>query len=139
MPVVGRKPKPAGQARNRTTPAHDWAEVPNVPFAAAPSLPSKQPDGRLWPAWTRRWWQVVSSMPHCCLWSGSDWEFAFDTAFLKARFHVDGGASLATEIRNRERVLGTTADFRRDLRVRYVEPSAVAPVEVTQLDDYRDL
>lgn len=140
MPVTGRKPKPEGQARNRNKPTHDWTEVEDTPFADAPKLPKAQPDGRPWPAWTRRWWAVVSTMPHCRLWSDSDWEYAFDTAALKATFHTEGGTGLATEIRNREKVLGTTADYRRDLRIRYVDPAAPKPVaEVTQIDDYRDL
>jgi hypothetical protein len=58
------------------------------------------------------------------LWSESDWEFAFDTAALKAKFHAEPASALATEMRNREKVLGTTADFRRDLRIRYVDPAA---------------
>lgn len=140
MPVSGRKPKPEGQARNRAKPTHDWTEVTNLPFTEAPNLPKAQPDGRPWPAWTKRWWQAVSKMPHCRLWSQSDWEFAFDTATLKAKFHTEGGVGLATEIRNRERVLGTTADFRRDLRIRYVDPEEQkSSAEVTKLDDFRDL
>lgn len=140
MPVAGRKPKPAGQAVNRTKPTHDWTEVVDTPFKDGPKLPTKRPDGRAWPAWTKRWWNVVRAMPHCALWTQSDWEFAFDTAELKAKFHTEGGTGLATEIRNRERVLGTTADYRRDLRIRYVEAvEQDAPAEVTNLDDYRDL
>ena len=82
----------------------------------------------------------MSSMPHCRLWTPSDWEYAFDTAFLKAAFHTDGGAGLATEIRNREKVLGTTADYRRDLRIRYVDQAEhETPAEVTNISDYRDL
>jgi len=30
---------------------------------------------------------------------------------------------LATELRNREKVLGSTIDSRRDLRIRYTEPA----------------
>lgn len=141
MPVTGRKPKPDGQARNRNKPTHDWTEVVEVPFADAPKLPSKMPNGMTWPTWTRRWWGVVSAMPHCTLWTDSDWEFAFDTAALKGVFHLSPTNAMATEIRNREKVLGTTADYRRDLRIRYVDPSQ--PVEqaagVVKLDDYRDL
>ena len=80
MPVPGRKAKPEGQARNRNKPTHDWTEVPDVPFKGAPKLPAKMPNGLPWPTWTKRWWRVVSSMPHCALWSDADWEFAFDTA-----------------------------------------------------------
>jgi hypothetical protein len=60
---------------------------------------------------------------------------------LKAVFHISPTNALATEIRNRERVLGTTADFRRDLRIRYVDAKPAAPTgeNVTSMDDYRDL
>lgn len=141
MPVTGRKPKPEGQAVTRHRPTTDWTEVVNVPFTEAPKLPRSQPDGRPWPAWTKRWWATVSRMPHCALWGEPDWQFAFDTAVLVAKFHSEGTTGLATEIRNREKVLGTTVDFRRDLRIRYVDPQpeAETPAGVTQLDDYRDL
>ena len=140
MPVAGRKPKPAGQAINRNKPTHDWIEVPNIPYKDAPKLPAKQPDGRAWPTWTRRWWAAASTMPHCRLWSQADWEFAFDTAALKARMHTEPTASLATEVRGREKILGTTVDYRRDLRIRYVEPLAETSTraDVVSMDDYRD-
>lgn len=141
MPVTGRKAKPEGQAVNRHKPTHDWTEVVDQPFAGAPKLPKTQPNGMAWPSWTKRWWGVVSTMPHCTLWTDSDWEFAFDTAALKAVFHMSSTNAMATEIRNREKVLGTTADYRRDLRIRYVaaKVETEAPAEVTKLDDYRDL
>ena len=42
--------------------------------------------------------------------------------------------------RNRQRVDGTTFDFWRDLRIRYVQPGASdAPADVAGLDVYRDL
>ncbi len=141
MPVAGRKPKPEGQSRNRNKPTYDWTEVEAVPFMGGPKLPGRMPNGLPWPSATKQWWKVVSAMPHCVLWSPSDWEYALDTAFLKALFHMQGQTSVATEIRNRERVLGTTADYRRDLRVKYVEVKADQgqPAGVTSLDDYRDL
>lgn len=143
MPVGGRKPKPEGQAVNRHKPLHDWTEVPDLPFTAGAKLPKTQPDGRPWPVWTRRWWAVLATMPHASIWSESDWEFAFDTASIKAKFHTDPTAALATELRNREKVLGTTVDFRRDLRIRYVDPAKPAEAgpaaDVVTLSDYRDL
>lgn len=137
MPVAGRKPKPDGQKRNRVKPTYEWVDVPNVPFDGAPKLP-KRPDGKSWPAATKRWWMAVSSMPHCVLWSESDWQFAVDTAYLVAVFH-DGKVSLGGEIRQREKVLGTTADARRDLRIRYVGDAdpVVEEGNVSSLDDYR--
>lgn len=123
---------------------HDWTEVENTPYdGPAPKLPTRYliDEGTLvraaWPAATKRWWQVVSRMPHCRLWTESDWQFALDTAEVHARFM---GGSPATELRTREKVLGTTADARRDLRIRYVDPQPESsPGEVVKLDDYRDL
>ena len=47
--------------------------------------------------------------------------------------------ALATELRYRERVMGTTWDARRSMRVRYVEPVAVKRSAVMHLDAYRNL
>ena len=83
-------------------------------------------------------------MPHCVLWGDAEWEFAIDSLELAARFYA-GDRAAATELRNREKQLGTTADYRRDLRIRYVDPDALdrqadeAAAEVTHLSDYRDL
>jgi hypothetical protein len=143
MAVRGTKPKPDGQKRNRVKPVHDWTEVVDVPFKGAPPLPKARPDGRSWPKWTRDWWRSVSTMPHCRLWSDSDWRYAMETAAVVAEMH-EGNMRLATEVRNREKILGTTMDFRRDLRIRYVaeedaaEPATPAGGNVTQIDGYRD-
>lgn len=74
-----------------------------------------------WPEETLRWWEAVSRMPHCVLWTEADWQFAIDTARVAAAFHA-GDVRVSTELRQRERILGTTTDARRDLRIRYVEP-----------------
>ncbi len=140
MPMTGRKPKPDGQKRNRMKPVMEWTEVVAVPFRGGRALPAKMPDGKVWPAYTRRWWKSTSSMPHCVLWDDADWAYALDTAIVAARFHL-GSMPAATELRNREKVLGTTLDFRRDLRIRYVASSSEASEEspgVTSLRDYRE-
>ncbi|MET8648421.1 hypothetical protein [Nocardia aurea] len=140
MPVGGRKPKPAGQARNRVKPVHDWTEVENVPFESAPALPDARADGRPWSARTRQKWTAWSEMPHCKLWGPAEWDFALDSIELAAQFH-EGNPRVATELRNRERVLGTTADYLRDLRIRYVDAAVELPeaASVTSMDDYRNL
>jgi len=140
MPVAGRKPKPQGQARNRVKPVHDWTEVENVPFEDAPDLPETRCDGRPWMARTRQKWAAWSTMPHCRLWGPAEWDFALDALELAAQFH-EGNHRVATELRNRERVLGTTRDFLRDLRIRYVdaEPERPESASVTSMDDYRNL
>jgi hypothetical protein len=134
MPLPGTKP--AETRRRRNAPIHEWIEVENVPFENAPPLPRQQPNDEKWPRATRRWWRYISSMPHCVLWSDADWQFAIDTAYVHAEF-VRGNVRVATELRNREKVLGTTVDFRRDLRIRYVEPRVEAPESVSVLEDYR--
>ncbi len=139
MPVGGAKPKPRDQIRHRNRSPIDWTEVPEVPFDRPRKLPLR-PGGGSWPAATRRWWSVVARMPHCTLWSDSDWQFAEHTARLVAAFD-EGDLKLATEIRQRERKLGVTADDRRDLRIRYVAeaPTPDRGGEVARIDDYRDL
>lgn len=143
MPVVGRKAKPAGQALNRNKPTFEWTEVADVPFADAPPLPPFPLPGEDsdedWHAMTLDWWTDISTMPHVRLWKVSDWRFAVDTALVADRFYK-GIMSAATELRNREKVLGTTADYRRDLRIRYTEPvesrpdTEDAPDNVSYLD-----
>lgn len=93
-----------------------------------------------WPAATRRWWTAISRLPHAGLWTGADWQFAMDTAHLVAAYHA-GNLRLAGEIRTRERIMGTTRDARRDLRIRYVpapdEDEVTVNPSVTAMDDYR--
>lgn len=144
MPVTGRKPK--DNPRNHVPPVHDWTEVRDVPFAGGPKLPRLRPDGKPWPKRTKAWWLAVSTMPHCVLWRDSDWSFALDVAQLAAAFH-EGDMARGPELRQREALLGTTLDARRDLRIRYLPVVARAepPTEeqeaapVAKLDDYRDV
>ncbi len=90
------------------------------------------------PESTKDWWESVTRMPHCVLWSPSDWAFCADTALVHAQA-VTGVISAMAELRMREKILGTTFDARRDLRIRYVdpedEPKVLAPVD--SLDDRR--
>ena len=133
MPVVGRVPKPEGQKVHRVQPAHDWLEVPDKPYTGPrPKIPADLSD------MTRAWWDAVSSMPHCVLWTDTDWAFAVATAVI-ADAALAGGVGAATELRNREKIMGTTLDFRRAIRVRYVDPKPRAVAKVASLDDYRDL
>lgn len=149
MPVSGRKPKPAGQARNRNKPTHDWTEVEDIPFDAPPvELPVMRneidKDGQVmtYPIHPRtvEWWADVSTMPHCRLWGPAEWRFAITTALVADALYY-GRTAVAGELRQREKVLGTTADARRDLRIKYVQPQPKEAPDagVTHLDDYRSL
>ena len=140
LTIAGRKPKPQGQARHRVKPVHDWTEVENVAFVGGPKLPRLRTNGRPWMKRTKDKWLAWSTMPHCVLWGPAEWDFALDAIELAAQFH-EGVSRAATELRSREKVIGTTIDSRRDLRIRYVEPKVVEPAgeNVTSLSDYRDL
>lgn len=139
MAITGRKPKPEGQAVHRNKVVHDWTEVDNVPFEGGPDLPEFTAQRRAWQAAVRSTWDAWRTMPHCKLWTPSDWAFALMTVELVALVY-DGETKWAAEVRNRERVLGTTAEFRRDLRLRYVDVAENASAaEVTNIADYRDL
>jgi hypothetical protein len=132
LPIPGTKPKP--EHRHRVKPPHEWQEVPKVPFEGGPKLPCESRFS--WPQRTKEWWAVVSRMPHCVLWAESDWAFAIDTAYLHAAYCAD--VRHANELRQRERIMGTTMDARRDLRIRYVESLPEEQREgVTAIDEYR--
>lgn len=131
MPAAGRKPNQGQPIRHRTKPVHDWTEVDAAPYEGAPSLPGRASKA------VQQWWAAVSTMPHCVLWDASDWQFAMDTARIAAAFYR-GNLKAATELRQREKVMGTTVDARRDLRIRYVEAPIDAPAGVTAIDEYRD-
>lgn len=140
MPPRGAHPKPEGQAVTRNPKVIDWIDVPDVPFAGGPKLPATQPDGLPWPRGIARRWKVWSTMPHCVIWSESDWQFALDTLVIAARFDVSATTTDAAEMRNREKVMGTTMDYRRALRIRYIDPASLAPLKsVANLDDFRAL
>lgn len=93
-----------------------------------------------WPPPTRAWFKAVGRLPHAALWTEADWQFAVDTAWLVAAFHI-GDHRLAGEIRARERIMGTTADARRSCRIRYIDAEG-QPTErdhhaVVAMADYR--
>jgi hypothetical protein len=137
---LGPRPKPQGQRRNRTPLVHSWVEVENAPFTDGPDLPPARRSGQPWPGWARERWDAWRSMPHAKLWRESDRGFAVDTIEVACQYLDGGPTGLVTELRNREKILGTTLDARRDLRIRYTEPGASdAPSSVTSLDEYRYL
>jgi hypothetical protein len=141
MPARGAKPKPPGQAVTRN-PRLDWTEVPNVPFADGPELRPRRRNGKPWPEACKRKWEAWRKMPHAALWDDTDWEFAFDAIEIAATMiggvDTEPDPRAAAELRTREKVMGTTLDFRRDIRVRYVDPPTGA-AKVVGLDDYRNL
>lgn len=107
--------------------------------------------GVRWRSAVQTWWLTLSTMPHCVLWSESDWAYAVDTALQKQiwwdQFATKGQtphSTLSTEIRRREDQMGTTVESRRKLRIRYLpvelDESSSTPAEpgtVSSLADRR--
>lgn len=146
MAMAGRKPADRPTV-TRHKPTVDWTEVPNEPYAGErPELPSTYtvmtPRGELqeFPIERRTidWWAAVSTMPHCVLWTPSDWQFCIDTAIVHANASTGKAAAMA-ELRQREKIMGTTVDARRDLRIRYIDAEQEAPAitAVASIDERR--
>jgi hypothetical protein len=133
MPAPGPMPKPADQRVRRNKESGDWREVPNVPFDG-PALPHDVDT-----VFAARWWDKVRQMPHCALWSQSDWLFAEATAVIADAFSKSP-KEFAAELRMREKVLGLTDDDRVRLRIRYVDATpSTEGANVARMSDYRDL
>jgi len=151
MPISGAKPS-GRPTVNRNKPTYEWTTVdPSLYDGWRPELPDvrqvmvKNGDVQIVPIEdrTRDWWEAVSTMPHCRLWTKSDWAFALDTAMVHAS-SVYGSVTAASELRQREKILGTTLDARRDLRIRYSEgefsnqpATTTAPAPVAHIADRR--
>jgi hypothetical protein len=103
-----------------------FTEVFDGPFdGPSPDLPKVR--GMRWHPQVAAWWQQVRRMPHCVLWGPTDWLFALDLAYLKQDWRTEYSegtvmSTKSTEIRRREDHLGTTAEARRKLLIRYVAP-----------------
>ena len=109
MAITGRPP--SERSRNRNPKTYDWAPVENIPFdGPSPELPRKGGRQR-WHAETRAWWEAVRRMPHCRLWTETDWRFALETAVLVEEFWR-GESSRAAELRLRSAKLGLTHEDR---------------------------
>lgn len=139
MPLAGRPP--SDNPRNRNVKTYEWAPVKNTPFAGpSPDLPAKSGRQR-WHRETLAWWDAVRRMPHCRLWTESDWRFAIETAVLVEEFWR-GELKVAAELRLRSAKLGLTHEDRLKLRIRYTTPdtdNAVTepPAAVARLDARR--
>lgn len=146
MTMPGRKPNE--RSVNKTPSKIEWTEIQNIPYdGPVPELPLTRtyinPKGEIQEVpienRTRYWWEAISKMPHCILWQPSDWQFALDTAMVHASAS-HGSVTAMGELRQREKIMGTTVDARRDLRIRYIDPKLDEPViaVVTNIDERRN-
>jgi hypothetical protein len=142
LPLAGRPP--SDSPRNRNAKTYEWSPVENAPYdGPSPDLPLKG-GKQQWHRETLAWWQAVRQMPHCRLWTDSDWRFAIETAALVEEFWR-GELKVAAELRLRSAKLGLTHEDRLKLRIRYTDPTsetdepvvATPPAAVARLDDRR--
>jgi hypothetical protein len=120
-----------------------WTEVPDVPYDGPKLSLPPMPGDLYWQPQVEAWWTQISSMPHCVLWTPTDWMFALETAYMKADWWSEyfGGtvhANKSTEIRRREDQMGTTVEARRKLLIRYVSvevDDSSVPVATPDRDD----
>jgi hypothetical protein len=139
--VVVRGPISKPNRRNRTPLTHTWIDIPDIPSTAGPDLPPRRCNGRRWPAYATARWAIWATMPHTARWGPSDWAYAVDSLELVVLTNrEDAPVSLWTELRAREKAMGTTWDARQGMRIRYVTPGTEGPAaSVASLDAYRDL
>lgn len=142
MSITGRPP--SDKARNRNQKSYDWSPVANEPYTGpSPDLPPKGGRQR-WHRETLAWWDAVRHMPHCRLWTDTDWRFAIETAVLVEEFWR-GEVARAAELRLRAAKLGLTHEDRLKQRIRYTDSTreddeaivAQAPAAVARLDARR--
>lgn len=128
MAIRGPKPKADDEKVTRHALTQGWIEIADVPFEPQEEhLIGRHPETRKkWAAATLAWYVAISTMPHCILWGPAQWQYARTTAVIYDRW-LKGDNARAGELRQREAIMGTTFDARRDLRIRYVSPMAFAP------------
>ncbi|MGH3760263.1 hypothetical protein [Actinophytocola sp.] len=138
MALAGRPP--SNNPRNRNPKTYDWSPIENTLYdGPSPDLPAtigRQP----WHPQTVAWWEAVRRMPHCRLWTETDWRFAIETAVLVDEFWR-GELARAAELRLRSAKLGLTHEDRLKQRIRYTNPDgpvvAETPAAVARLDERR--
>lgn len=131
---------PPKAVKHGRTPNSEWTDVIDRPYEG-PSLDLPKSPGngrRKWHDPVVAWWEQVRRMPHCILWTPTDWLFALETAFMKHQFWNDYAngelhSTLATEIRRREDQMGCTGEARRKLRIRYISPEEADDVPENSL------
>jgi hypothetical protein len=129
MAHTGAPPKNIKHGRGGNA---DWTDVPDIRYDGPWTIDLPRKCGRRnWLDQVTAWWDEVKRMPHCVLWTATDWHFALETAYMKQMFWLDYQdgemkSTAATEIRRREDQIGTTSEARRKLRIRYIDPETAA-------------
>src|SRR5690349_7556712 len=118
MPGRGPAPKPSHQ-RARTN--RDLVPTTVLEFrpAGQPTLPSRRPGGKAWPAQTKRWWEMWGRSAIAETFTETDWNELLDTAVLHARYWGDGDVRVEAGLRLRVAKFGATPEDRARLRIQF--------------------
>lgn len=123
--------RPPADDRSKVRNRHEikgWLDVVDTPFLAGRKY--ELPPGE-WTERTIAWWDNVRTMPHAILWAATDWDYAVDTAYVH-NMMWSGVSTAATELRQRERLMGITWESRRAASIRYIAADGtVLPQETT--------
>ncbi|QWW20140.1 hypothetical protein I6B53_03315 [Schaalia sp. 19OD2882] len=143
--MAGRGPQPKDptkRARRNADPA---------PLKIIPAIPTEQPplpkfyrevvgeDGVprkklfVWPAVTRRWWQMWAQSPLSGDFTETDWSFLLDTALLHAAVW-SGDLRFESELRLRVAKFGATPEDRARLRITFADADMVEAGEPRLVD-----
>lgn len=143
--MAGRGPAPKDPAtrarRNNPTAGMRVIEVERAEQPKLPVLYRYETDEQgkrrrvrfLWPAVTKRWWQMWAESPLSVDYTDVDWSYLLDTAKLHAEFW-QGDSTKATELRQRMQKFGATPEDRARLRIMFVaaeEAEARTPAPAT--------
>lgn len=126
----GPAPKPANRRARRNASSVD-GKVIEIQPSEQPTLPTfyvtdvdEEGNSRkrkfVWPAATKRWWDMWARSPLAADFTENDWSELLDTALVHAR-HWQGDPKAAPELRIRAAKFGATPEDRARLRITFAQ------------------
>jgi hypothetical protein len=126
--MAGRGPAPKAfdQRRNHHAPLRgEWVELPPLRRRVLPPLPRDED----WSPRTTRAWNAWGKDPATGMFGPAELQHALDLAYLYEQWVEKGGATLASEIRQRQDMLGLTPKGKQDRRWHVTTEAPVADGE----------
>lgn len=120
MAGKGAMPKPAHKLSGHGAAKKRQAQMTVIQSEPVPQppLPECMPNGDAWPERTVEWWDMWSDDPLSAEFRATDWAELMDTALIHAEVW-SGNSRMASELRLRTQMFGTTAEARARLRIQY--------------------
>lgn len=132
---TGSAPKARGQRRNHAEPQRgEWVTIAPLAVPVLPGLPRRAGLEGPWSLRTKRAWEAWRSDPASGMYGPAEVQGAIDLAYVYEQWVRDGTAALASEIRQRQDILGLSAKGKQDRRWRVASAAEEeAPAAVTQI------